>query len=395
VVRRENALAATMLADEATFPKLSDYLVFVHPDDRELLRQTLTSHVKGETALFECSYRTKARGEGWVWVSGKGRVVARDSNGWALRMVGTNRDITAIKRAEDALRELNEDLEVRVDRRTEALARSNRELQRALDELTRTQRQLVESEKLAALGGLVAGVAHEINTPLGVGVTAASHLQAEARSLEQRFALSQIGKAELKQFIDQATQSSDLILRNLDRASQLVRSFKQVAVDQSSEQRREFRLKSYLNEILVSLHPRIRKIDVKVRIECEDSITLDTYPGALYQIVVNLIINSLVHGFEGRQGNQIEIAARADGDKVVIDYRDNGKGMSEAVKRRVFEPFFTTKRGTGGSGLGMHIVYNLTTQLLGGEVSCESDEGKGVHVQLRVPMVARGRTDAA
>lgn len=387
-VRRENPLPRTLLANEAVFPKLSDYLAFVHPDDREKLTQSLTSHVKGQTEHFECGYRTKDLAGGWVWILGKGRVVARDAKGFALRMVGTNRDVTELKRAEDALRELNEELESRVERRTEALAKSNRELQRTLDELTRTQKQLVESEKLAALGGLVAGVAHEINTPLGVGVTAASHLQAEAQVMGKRLAEGRLGKSDLLRFIEQATQSADLVLRNLDRASQLVRSFKQVAVDQSSEQRREFRLRAYLGEILLSLQPRIRKIDVTVDIECPESLALDTYPGAIYQIVVNLVINSLVHGFEGRSGNVIRIEAWCEGDRVILDYRDNGKGMSEAVQRRVFEPFFTTRRGSGGSGLGMHIVYNLTTQLLGGEVSCDSTEGKGTHFRLRIPRVA-------
>ncbi len=387
-LRRENALQSTLIAGEAVFPRLIDYLSYVHPDDREGLTRAFGDHVKGAAGHFEFSYRTRGKRENWVWILGKGSVVARDHWGMALRMVGTNRDVTELKRAEDELRSLNDELEIRVARRTEALEKSNREYKRTLDELTRTQRQLVESEKLAALGGLVAGVAHEINTPLGVGVTAASHLQAEAQALSKRLGEGQLGRAELVRFIDQALQGADLVLRNLDRASQLVRSFKQVAVDQSSEQRREFHLRAYLDEILQSLHPRIRKTDVTVDVQCADSLILDTYPGAIYQIIVNLVINSLTHGFEGRTGNSIRIGAQLEQQCVLIDYFDNGKGMAEAIKRRVFEPFFTTKRGSGGSGLGMHIVYNLTTQLLGGEVSCDSREGHGVHFQLRIPQVA-------
>ncbi|HWS25150.1 MAG TPA: ATP-binding protein, partial [Xanthomonadales bacterium] len=289
---------------------------------------------------------------------------------------------------EDDLRSLNEELELRVQRRTEALEKANVELKRTLDQLTRTQRQLVESEKLAALGGLVAGVAHEINTPLGVGVTAASHLQQETARLTHLIEEARMTRADLDHFLEQAQMSSDLVLRNLDRASQLVRSFKQVAVDQSSEQRRAFCLREYLAEILLSLHPRIKKQRTQVDIECAEDLVMDTYPGALYQIIVNLVINSLVHAFDEQQGGRIEITARREGEDVVIDFQDDGKGMSEAVQRRVFEPFFTTRRGSGGSGLGLHIVYNLATQVLGGSVSCDSAAGKGTHFRLVLPRLA-------
>lgn len=388
-IRRENALAVTALDSELRFPHLVDYLQFVHPDDRDPLRDALIDHMKGAVDHFACSYRVRHCEEGWVWILGKGRVVGRTAEGRALRMVGTNRDVTSLKRAEEALRSLNEELEVRVQRRTEALERANSELQQTLDQLTQTQRQLVESEKLAALGGLVAGVAHEINTPLGVGVTAASHLQVETQAMLKKLQAQTMSRGDLDQFLDQARLSSDLVLTNLERASQLVRSFKQVAVDQSSEQRREFKLGEYLREILLSLNPRIRKSQVRVVILCPEDLVLDTYPGALYQIVVNLVINSLVHAFaEDSTDARIGIAAEPDGENIVIDYHDNGCGMSEAVRKRVFEPFFTTRRGSGGSGLGLHIVYNLCTQVLRGSVHCDSTQNQGTHFRLIIPRVA-------
>ncbi len=394
-VRRENLLAGTELGPETQFPALVDYLEFVHPNDQARLREAFFAHLKGEVDHFECSYRTRAKDGGWLWLLGKGRVLERDAAGHAVRMVGTNRDISQLKQVEDDLRCLNDELELRVQRRTEALEQANAELKNALDQLTRAQRQLVESEKLAALGGLVAGVAHEINTPLGVGVTAASHLQQETVRLSQAVAESRVTRADLDHFIEQAQMSSDLVLRNLDRASQLVRSFKQVAVDQSSEQRRVFRLREYLEEILLSLHPRIKKQRTEVVIQCDEDLVMDTYPGALYQIVVNLVINSLVHAFDESHPGRIEISARREGEQVVIEYRDDGKGMSESVQRRVFEPFFTTRRGAGGSGLGLHIVYNLATQILGGSVSCDSTLGKGTLFRVVLPRIAPVLASAA
>jgi signal transduction histidine kinase/ligand-binding sensor domain-containing protein len=393
-IRRENPLPSIRLSTDVLVPKLADYMSHVHPADQARLRESLLAHLKGAVDHFECSYRTIGADGGWVWLLGKGRVLVRDSKGLALRMVGTNRDITQLKQVEEDLRSLNEELETRVVTRTEALERANADLKRTLDQLVRAQRQLVESEKLAALGGLVAGVAHEINTPLGVGVTAASHLQHETERLARLVADSKVTRNELDHYIDQARQSSDLVLRNLERASQLVRSFKQVAVDQSSEQRRVFKLREYLSEVLMSLHPRVKKQRTEVEILGNEDLVMDTYPGALYQILVNLVINSLVHAFDEQPGGRIEIEVGADGDEAVIDYRDNGKGMGESVRKRVFEPFFTTRRGSGGSGLGLHIVYNLATQVLCGSVSCDSTPGRGTHFRLRLPRIAPGRAAA-
>jgi ligand-binding sensor domain-containing protein/signal transduction histidine kinase len=388
IVRRENALAPVLLPPETQFPRLMDYMAYVHPGDQMRLREALITHLKGAVDHFECAYRISARDGGWLWVLGKGRVLTRDDQGRAIRLVGTNRDISQLKQVEGDLRKLNDELEIHVQRRTEALEQTNAELKQTLDQLTRAQRQLVESEKLAALGGLVAGVAHEINTPLGVGVTAASHLQQETERLARAVNEGRMTRADIDHFIEQAQLSSDLVLRNLDRASQLVRSFKQVAVDQSSEQRRSFKLGEYISEILLSLHPRIKKSRTEVVVECPEDLFMDTYPGALYQIVVNLVMNSLVHGFDEGSAGRIEISvARAD-EVVVIDYRDNGRGMSDATRKRVFEPFFTTRRGSGGSGLGLHIVYNLATQILRGTVSCDSELGRGTHFRLVVPQVA-------
>ena len=390
-IKRENALPQTALPTAVEFRRLLEYLDVVHPDDRLQLRETLLSHLKGDVDHFECSYRVRTNDGGWLWILGKGRVVGRSSAGKALRLVGTNRDISGLKSAEEQLRRLNDELELRVERRTHALAQANLELTTTLEQLTRAQLQLVESEKLAALGSLVAGVAHEINTPLGVGVTAASHLQLETQTLIRALSELKMTRGDLDRYLEQARLSSDLILRNLERASHLVRSFKQVAVDQSSEQRRQFALREYLSEILTSLYPRMKKSRGRVEIDCPDAVIMDTYPGALYQIIVNLVINSLVHAFDPERGGRIDIRVNCLGDDAVaIDFSDDGAGMDAPTVKRIFEPYFTTRRSTGGSGLGLHIVYNLTTQLLGGSVSCDSTPGKGTHFLLTLPRIAPG-----
>jgi len=314
-------------------------------------------------------------------------VVERDSQGRALRMLGTTGDVTEFKNHEIALEKLNRELESRVDQRTDALNQTNHDLQISIDELRQAQEQLVHAEKLAALGGLVAGVAHEINTPLGIGVTAASYLEQETKRLGLELEENRLTRESLERFRQTAMESTQLIMRNLTRADKLVKSFKQVAVDQSSEQKRVIDLAVYLNEIMTSLHPSLKRTQHQVEIHCPDGLMLETYPGALYQIVVNLVLNSLMHAFADRPAGTISITARRVGEQVVLLYRDDGCGMDDTVRRKIFDPFFTTKRAEGGSGLGLHIVWNLATQVLAGSIICESSPGAGSTFELRFPAV--------
>ncbi len=355
----------------------------VHPDDRERFEQTLAGHRSGAGESMEVTYRVR-RNDQWRWRLSRGRVVARDAAGRAMRVVGTNSDITPLKENELELARINAELESRVAQRTLALHDTNASLRSTIDELRETQQQLVEAEKMAALGGLVAGVAHEINTPLGVSVTAASYLDQEARALERQLDAGSPDPLALQQFGATAVRSSQLILHNLRRADRMIRSFKQVAVDQSSEEPRRIDLGAYLEEILVSLQPSLRRH--RVDIDCPSGIEFETYPGAIYQIISNLAMNSVTHGFDEDQPGRIELLARVQGDEAVIRYADHGKGMDTETCRRVFEPFFTTRRGAGGSGLGMHITWNLATQVLGGSIACESAPGQGTRFTLRIPM---------
>jgi signal transduction histidine kinase/ligand-binding sensor domain-containing protein len=384
-VLRENRIEY-LAAGSGGAHKMREYREYVHPDDLPDLERTLAAHLRGDNDFLEVTYRSPDLNGDWRWLLSRGRVVERTTGGRAVRLVGTTQDITILKRAEDELRKLNEELETRVDARTVDLRKANTDLRHTLEQLTLAQHQLLESEKMAALGGLVAGVAHEINTPLGVTVTAASHLQEEAGRIARLASQNALTPDQIAQFHSAANESSEIILRNLNRADRLIKSFKQVAVDQSSEERRTIELGAYLNEILISLGPAFKKTAHSVHVDCPEPLSLNTYPGAFYQIVSNLLMNSLNHAFAPGQAGEIIIAIRQDGDHVVLRYRDNGKGMSEDVRSRIFEPFFTTRRGQGGSGLGMHVVYNLVTQLLKGQIHVDSAPGTGTSFEIVLPI---------
>ena len=391
---RTNPLKNMFLTNYNVVQAASTLRSEVSPEDRGAFDGALVAHFKGQTEYLDVSYRARTNDGSWCWLRTRGRVVERDASGRALRMLGTTSDITEFKHHELALEELNRELESRVVQRTDALDRSNRqldrsnhELQASLNELQQAQEQLVHAEKMAALGGLVAGVAHEINTPLGIGVTAASYLEQETRRLGVELEEKRLSAEGLHRFRQSALESCQLILRNLMRADKLVKSFKQVAVDQSSEARRQIDLAAYLAEIMSSLHPSLKRTKHEVSIEVPDGVMMETFPGALYQIVVNLVLNSLLHAFPERNDGHIVITARRLGDQVCLSYRDDGVGMSEEVRRKIFEPFFTTRRGEGGSGLGMHIVWNLTTQVLRGSVHVESAQGAGAHFEFKFPAV--------
>ncbi|MBT3306179.1 MAG: PAS domain-containing sensor histidine kinase [Alphaproteobacteria bacterium] len=250
-------------------------------------------------------------------------------------------------------------------------------LHHTLDELRQTQDVLVQSEKMASLGGLVAGVAHEINTPVGIGVTASSHLSEAVGNLRRSFAGGTLKKSELEASFETIDQASEMISTNLRRAAELIGSFKQVAVDQSSEEKREFQVGEYLDEIILSLHPKIKQTKHRVSVDCDSSLLVNSYPGAISQIITNLVMNSLIHAYDDGDEGSIRISALDNGDHITLKYFDDGKGMDTESLKKIFDPFFTTKRGSGGSGLGMNILYNLVTQTLGGTVVCDSQPGEG------------------
>jgi len=268
------------------------------------------------------------------------------------------------------------------------LEAANKELKISLDTLERARDQLVQSEKMAALGELVAGVAHEINTPVGVGVTAASFLDAKTREFSTLYESGELKRSELETYLKTVQEVSNSILINMERAAELISSFKQVAVDQSSEKQRRFNLKEYIDEVLLSLRPRYKKTAHSICVNCPLDVEINSYPGAFSQILNNLIMNSLIHGFQDKEEGEIRIEICFDDGELIFIYKDNGCGMDEARKEKAFDPFFTTRRGKGGTGLGMSIVFNLVTQTLKGRVWLDSAPGQGMCLTMTFPELA-------
>ncbi|HZP12688.1 MAG TPA: HAMP domain-containing sensor histidine kinase [Nevskiaceae bacterium] len=274
-------------------------------------------------------------------------------------------------------------------------AEVEKEKQKAVEQLAEAQAQLIQRERMASLGSLVAGISHEVNTPVGIGVTAASMLKERATQLKRRASNGGIQPADIERFVAVAEESTQIILKNLQRAADLIHSFKQIGVDQSSGQRRRFDLKTYIDEVLLSLLPQLKKTGHAVSVDCPVDFTLDSYPGAIAQILTNFVTNSLTHGFEQMPPGQMQIIAQRDGEMVLMRYRDNGRGVPPENVPRLFDPFFTTKRSAGGSGLGLHIVYTLVTQTLCGTIQVSSTPGKGLEFTVRFPAKLAPRDESA
>lgn len=300
-------------------------------------------------------------------------------------------DVTEHRRAQREIEELNLRLEARVQERTARLEQANAELEGALDTLRRAQDELVRAEKLAALGSLVAGVAHELNTPLGNSVTVASTLLDATRRFAREAEQGTLRRTALAGYVDEAREATELLMRSLSQANELVSSFKQVAVDQTSAQRRRFDLRLVLEEVLATLAPMLKRTAFKLEAEIADNVVMDSFPGPLGQVVTNLVTNSLTHGFEGRDKGEMRLVAVQRGVHFVeISFADDGIGISQSDMKRIFDPFFTTKLGRGGSGLGLNIAYNLVTRVLGGRIRATSRHGSGTRFDITLPLVAPG-----
>ena len=282
---------------------------------------------------------------------------------------------TSLQKSNQELKNIRRSLE----RRTTALSILN-------DNLRTAQKQLVESEKMAALGSLVAGVAHEINTPLGAGITAASTLEDETHSFLAIYQQRPLTRADLDEYLERSIHSSRLVLSNLQQAANLVQSFKQVAVDQANLDRRIFLLRSYLEEVIQNLQPTLKGTKHRILLTGDETIELNSYPGALAQVVTNLVINSIMHGYPNDKTGLLQLCCVSHGQQVHIEYTDDGVGIPPENLNHIFEPFFTTARDHGGTGLGLHIVYNLVTQKMGGTIACESTVGVGTKFMIILPV---------
>ncbi|MDP4180954.1 MAG: sensor histidine kinase, partial [Bacillota bacterium] len=261
-----------------------------------------------------------------------------------------------------------------------SIKKNQSELIETLNTLQTAQAQLVQSEKMASLGSLVAGISHEINTPIGISVTASSHLMQKTEEFIKVLQSKTLRRSDLNAFSLTIVETTEILLKNLYRASELIKSFKQVAVDQTHEEKRELNVKQYLNEIILSLTPSLKNRKIGVQINCAEDIQIKAYAGSISQIITNLIMNSLLHAFEPDDKGSIVINTYyKDNHKLVLDFKDDGKGMEKDTLSKIFDPFFTTKRGKGGTGLGLHLVYNIVYQKLGGTIVCSSEPGKGAN----------------
>jgi len=294
------------------------------------------------------------------------------------------------------LRAANEELIAQIDIRQSVeieLKQKNIELKAVNDALTasmknlqQTQELLTSQEKMASLGGLVAGIAHEINTPVGVGVTAASHLNDTTNQLINLHKSESMSKNDFENNLGDIKEASELVLTNLNRASELIKSFKQVAVDQTSERKQCILLKEYLDKIIWSLGPKLKNTRHIVTVKCDDNLKIKSFLGALMQIFTNLIVNSILHGFEDVEEGKIMVdIEETEPDMIIIRYSDDGQGIPRDNQKKIFDPFFTTKRGKGGTGLGLHIVYNIVSQKMGGTIVLDNAVEQGVAFIIKLP----------
>ncbi|SFK55389.1 sensor histidine kinase [Methylorubrum salsuginis] len=275
-----------------------------------------------------------------------------------------------------------------IGRRERALRRAKDQADAALQDLRQAQDDLIRAEKLASLGQLVAGVAHEINTPLGIALTTATLVRDETKAFQAVVAAGTLSRSRLTHFVDRVGEGAQLLASNLTRAADLVHGFKQVAVDRASDERRSFALDVWLDELLTSLQPMLRKGGHRVHPDCPPGLTVDTYPGVLAQVVTNLVANAVVHGFAERKSaapGSIVVRVQAAGALVRIEVADDGAGIPPENLGRIFDPFFTTARSRGSTGLGMHIVHNLVTVKLQGRIAVESEPGMGTTVRVEFP----------
>ncbi len=292
------------------------------------------------------------------------------------------------------LDKLNTELETTVEDRTAEVTAANQELLAINDELVTTletlkttQHQLVQSERLAALGGMVAGIAHEINTPVGIGVTCTSYLEREVGILEGKFKENRLRKQELSEFIVETKDALTTITKNLDRADRLIKSFKLVSADQTYDEKRIFNVNEYIQALVLSLNPLLKKTVHRFSYTCPDGLNIISYPAAFAQIITHFVTNSIQHGFAPEALGEMRLEVDFLDGILSLCFWDSGKGMEPAIRDRIFEPFYTTRRGKDGSmGLGLHVVYNIVTEQLFGTIACISEPGKGTRFEVRIPL---------
>ncbi len=297
--------------------------------------------------------------------------------------------IHKIKFSEDLIKDLNSGLEIKIRERTQQLQQSNRDLQDSMVEIKLSQKRLFDSEKMASIGRLVAGVAHEVNTPIGISITATSLLNEHLAKFKAEFKEGTISKSGAQKFLIECQEATDISLINLKRAAHLIKTFKNVAVDQGGDRLEEFNIYQNIQGAIMATSPRFQEGRHQVELIGAEQVKIKSYPGSLLQVMTSLLINSLIHGFKDRPNGLVTIEFYTEQQQVIIHYRDDGRGLSKEEKQNVFEPFYTTERSKGGTGLGGHITYNLVTQRMQGSIRCDNNPGGGASFTISLPLTVQ------
>lgn len=307
------------------------------------------------------------------------------SNSLNIMLARTQKQLTRHEKDKEEIKQLNQNLEEKVNRRTIALREANQDLLTTLERMHQYQTQIVENEKMASLGQMVAGVAHEVNTPIGLGITGSTLLRDKLADIKLSFDDKKLTSNQLKNFIDEGIENLDLIYRNLNRAADLISNFKKVAVIQDDGDNTNLNIHKLISDVLTSMQSELTDKNPVVTINCPTDLAIQSKSEPLQQIFQQLLLNSVIHGFLDAENNEIRFDIELIGKQLTIVYSDNGQGVDNSIKHRIFDPFVTSKRGQGASGLGMHLVYNLVTQSLGGRILFDLEEQQGARFIITIP----------
>ncbi len=302
-----------------------------------------------------------------------------DTDNKIIGVVLVFRDVTDEYKIKEELLALNTELEEKVKERTEKLEKS-------FEEIEKTQEHLIQTEKMASLGSLVAGIAHEINTPIGLGITSMTHFTLQTKKLMKLYEDENMAQEDFEKYVESADKLAQVTYENLKRAAELINSFKQISIDQTNEYQRKFNIMNYTQETLLSMHNKIKSTNIEVKVNCSDDLEIYSYPGAFSQIITNLVMNSLVHAYPEKESGLITLSFKDKNSTLEFIYRDDGKGIKKEDLNQIFDPFFTTNRAHGGSGLGLNIIFNIITTQLGGTIECRSEESKGIEFIMLIPI---------
>ncbi len=336
----------------------------------EAIKKIIKEFTKFGSVRFEWIFKKSNNEEFWAEV-----ILSQIVLNTQLVIYATIRDISEKKELEEQLHNRNIDLQ-----------ESNDELETIIENLRKTQNKLVEAEKLAGLGSLVTGVAHEINTPVSVGLTGSSHLEFLAENILSKYESEKMTQEDLKDYLKSSKELINVINSNLNRTADIIRNFRQVAVDQTSEQKRLFKVEAYIKGLLISIDSLFKNKKIDINIDCDEELAIISYPGFFAQIITNLVTNSINHGFKDISKGEINFKIEKIDNHLNFEYSDNGKGIREENLLKIYEPFFTTDRQEGASGLGLNIIYNLVTTNLSGTIDCHSELGKGVKFTIKIPL---------